>query len=199
MAWVGVLNPWSHNTLSAWPPLENIARLCLKYPERLPTAWIGGLIRATSVTPDVGWLDYGETLMYAAHRPREGAAALQESIALKPREPLPYYHLGIALDMDRRPHEAIGVYRKLLELDPQNVGGWNNLGIFALRAGDLALAKEAYGKSDELAPGNATAAWGALVVGGMEGKPDFEKMKEALRRHPGDRRLQGLAEQWGMK
>src|SRR6185295_3749786 len=49
IAALGVVNPWSHNTLSAIPPLENVARLCLAHPAALPSDWIGGLVDTTSV------------------------------------------------------------------------------------------------------------------------------------------------------
>lgn len=197
IAWIGVFNPWSHNTLSAWPPLENVARYCIDHSDTLPTGWIGGLIESTSVTPDVGWLDLGEAYL-GQRRLKEAEGALKAAIAVKPEAPLPYYHLGIAQDMQQRPFDAIATYQKLLALDPKNLGGWNNLGIFALRAGELKLAREAYRQSQALAPGNATATWGELFVGALDGKPDGVKLKAALAKYPDDARLQDLARQWGL-
>lgn len=197
VAGIGVLNPWSHNTFSAWPPLENVARFALARPTVLPSEWIGGVIDATSVTPEVGWLDLGETYLNQ-RRPREAEWALKEAVRAKPGEPLPYYHLGIAQDMQRKPLEAIASYRKLLELEPKNLGGWNNLGVFAMNVGDLPLAREAYRKSLELAPGNASGTWGELMLGGLEGKPDVARLKAAMARYPGDGRLRMLAQQWGV-
>lgn len=201
VAWIGVRSPWSHNTLSAIPPLENLARFALAHPDRAPTRWIERLIEATSVTRANGWLDLGLERMTARDLP--GAErALRRSAAEDPAEPLPLYHLGIALDMQGRPGEAIAVYERLLAMEPGNAGAWNNLGIFSVRAGDLERARTAWTRALEQAgpSGSATAEWGLLALEGMAGRAHdaTPRLRDALRRHPGDPRLESLARDWGV-
>lgn len=196
LALVGLANPWSHNTFSAWPPIENLARLAVA---RDPgSRWVERAIDATSVVPANGWLDLALERM--ARKESAGAErAFRRAIALDPDEPLPYYHLGILLDMSGRTAEAARVYRELLRLEPENAGAWNNLGLFGLKLGDVALAREAYGRSRELSPGNASADWGSLVIEQMEGRADPRSaaLAEALARHPNDTRIRALARSWG--
>jgi hypothetical protein len=200
IAAVGLLNPWSHNTLSAWPPLENLARLALAHPQILPTDWIGRLIETTSVTPAIGWLDLGLARLQTGV-PDQAAGALSQAIRLKPREPLPYYYLGIAQAGERRYGEAITTSRRLLELDPGNVGGWNNLGMIALQAGRLDVAKDAYEHSARLAPDNAGMLWGRLMLMEMEGRAraDEPLLLKALKLYPADARFRRLAQRWGQE
>ncbi|MBI3735404.1 tetratricopeptide repeat protein, partial [Candidatus Sumerlaeota bacterium] len=198
IAWIGVINPWSHNTLSPIPPLENLARLSLKHPGDYPTGWIEGLIESTSVDLQTSWLDLGLEHL-AGKRPDKAEVSLKHAVLAKPSAALPYYHLGIALDMQRKSAEAIEVYEKLLSLEPNNLGGWNNIGIFALHARKIDLAKRAFEKSLTLAPGNATGLWGSLIIDQFEGavNPNSPKLTEALSRHPDDPRIQALAKSWG--
>jgi Flp pilus assembly protein TadD len=198
IAWIGVLNPWSHNTLSAYPPLENLARTCLARPDRLPTEWIKDLIRATSVTPETGWLDLGLAYLDQRRLP-DAEAALERAAAAKPDEPLPYYHLGIARDMMGHTAGAIAAYERLLALAPDNVGAWNNLIIFSLRAERLDLAERASRRSLELEPDNAQGTWGELMVEEARGKLDAEKLKAALRRHPDHAALKEMARRRGIQ
>lgn len=166
IAWVGVMNPWSHNTLSAYPPVENLARWAIsRGPGKgaIPTAWIERAIETTSVTPAVGWLDLGLERM----RRREwGAAetAFARAISADPKTPLPLYHMGMAQDQANRPDRAIETYRRLLAMEPENVGAWNNLGFFGLRAGRADVAREAYRRSLDLKPENASGLWGSAML-----------------------------------
>jgi Tfp pilus assembly protein PilF len=198
IAAIGLINPWSHNTLSAWPPLENAARLALAHPDRLPTDWIGPLIDATSVKPANGWLDLGLARMEAGAM-GEAATALREATRLEPDRALPYYHLSIAQARQGRFGDAIASCRRLLELEPENIGGWNNLGMMALQAGRNDVAQEAYAASARLAPGNASALYGQLLLSEREGGADANDatLEEALRRYPEDARFLDLARRWG--
>jgi tetratricopeptide (TPR) repeat protein len=197
VAAVGLLNPWSHNVLSAWPPLENLARLALAHPRTLPTDWIGPLIDATSTVPANGWLDLGLARLENGD-PARAAAALSQAIRRDPGQSLPYYHLAIALAKMGRFGEAVQVGRRLVALDPGNLGGWNNLGLMALQGGQPDEAKRAFAESERLAPDNATAMFGSLAIMDMAGQadPDAPLLAKALRLHPDDPRLQALAERW---
>lgn len=211
IAWIGVSDPWSHNTLSAWPPLENVARCCLRHPDALPTGWIGGLIERTALVPANGWLDEGLDFWRAAlgeHRAgRDGRAkawlaraadSMRRAIAADPKYTLAYYHLGELLDMLGRSDEAIGTYRKLLAIEPDNVPARNNLGICALNAGRDDLARECWKRSLELDPGNATAMLGLLTLDEKAGRadPDSPLLREALKLHPDDDQLRALEKRW---
>ncbi len=178
IAAIGVYQPWSHNTLSALPPLENLARLSVRHPERLPTDWIDGVIAATSVTTAIGWLDLGLEWraraeeaaglgQMAVARERLGRAvlALRRAVQADPQRPLPYYHLGIALDQLGHPGEAIEAYEILLALQPENVGAQANLGIFAFNSGQYELARAAWLRTLELAPHHPTALEGLRLLG----------------------------------
>lgn len=169
IAGIGVMKPWSHNTLSAIPPLENIARFCLRHGERLPTGWIGELVGRTSFEPEIGWLDLGLAHLEAG-RLEQAETALQHAIAEDPDAPLPYYHLGIAQDMAGRTPSAVRTYARLIELDPKNVGAWNNLGLFYMKLGDPARARAAYEKSLNLQPDNELGRWGLQTIEAWEAR-----------------------------
>lgn len=208
VAALGVMNPWSHNTLSAWPPLENLARWSLGHALVLPTGWIGPLIRATSVTPEVGWLDLGQAYIGQAQAVEEplrpplldsARRALSEAVRLAPRESLPYYYLGMAQDMAGRPGEAVRSYQALLAFDPGNVGAWNTLGKIALlHLKDPALARDAFRRSLALTPDNPSAIWGELYLGAQDGRPDLPRLRDALRRYPDEEQFKDLAARWGL-
>ncbi len=198
IAWIGTINPWSHNTFSAYPPLENLARVSLHHSNRLPTDWIAPLIRTTSVTPANGWLDLGIE-QAAQGRLKEAESSLKEAVGSDPQIPLPYYHLGIVQDRQSHSADAIATYETLLKLDEKNVGAWNNLGVFALRSGRLELAEAAYARSLQIAPDNVSAVVGMLWLDQAKGKadPNSPKLADALRRYPHDPRLENLARAWG--
>ncbi|MCX7048535.1 MAG: hypothetical protein NTX50_24000, partial [Candidatus Sumerlaeota bacterium] len=202
IAWLGVTNPWSHNTYSAYPPLENVAQICLQHPRSLPIDWIGSLIEHTSVTPDIGWLDFAMLNYQVFGRLNQAERALIQSIEWNPNDSLPYYHLGIIKDMLGRPDEAIVVYQKYyLPKEPGNSGGWNNLMIFALHARRWDVAEAASKESLRLTPGNPKALWGQLAIEDMNDRrdPNSPLLREALRRHPDDPLIREMARRWGAK
>ncbi|GEM_PF-4092359 len=198
IAAIGVGNPWSHNTLSGFPPAENVARWALRSQGRWPTDWIAGLIRRTATDPPNAWLDYGLELL-AAEKLRPAARALAEAIAADADYALAYYYLGIVQDMTERPAEAARTYERLLDLEPGNVGAWNNLGLFRLHLGDLEGARLAYDRSLALVEGNASALWGKLIAEELDGRADPASplLAEALRLHPEDARFREIAARWG--
>lgn len=198
IAGIGMLRPWSHNTLSAFPPLENLARLSLSNSESMPTAWIGPVIDRTSVMPANAWLDLGLEFMNQKKLP-EAESALRHATTADTKYALAYYHLGIALDMQNRPRDAMAIYDQLLKLEPENFGAWNNLGIFALRAGDASRAREVFTHSLERVPDNATSMWGLLILEQMDGtaSPDSPLLRRAMELHPGDARIQDIARKRG--
>ena len=197
IAGIGVINPWSHNVLSAYPPLENLARFAIAHPRQLDDRWVEGVIDATSVAPANGWLDLGQAR--TEHRDLPGAErALRRAIQSDPRETLAYYHLGVLLDMRGRSEEAIAVYLAMLEVEPDNVSGWNNLGLFAMHARRRELAEMALARSEVLAPENAGAMLGRLLMIAADGKAatDHPVLKRALELHGEDERIRAVAEYW---
>jgi hypothetical protein len=200
IAAVGMINPWSHNVLSAYPPLENIARYALAHPEQYRTHWIEPVIAATSVDPSVGWMDLGQ--QRTAGGDLSGAEhALRQAIQADPQRTLPYFHLGVLLDKQGRSQEAILLYRHMLKLDPQDVSGWSNLGFFALNALDWPLAQQAFDRSEQLRPGNASAALGRLLIldRGDTLHPEDPRVQEALGQHPDDPRISGYVKYLQMR
>jgi tetratricopeptide (TPR) repeat protein len=198
IAVLGVLNPWSHNTLSAWPPLENAAQFCLRHADRMPTEWIGGLIDATSVERWNGWLDYGLALENTRQLP-QAEAALARAVRIAPGKALAYYHLGIVQATRHRFAEAGATYAQLQALEPANLGAWNNAGLFALQAGDVARAEACFARSLQLAPENATGLFGRLLLMQARGSanPQAPELRRALQLYPHDPRLKALARSWG--
>ena len=197
IAGIGLINPWSNNTMSAYPPLENLARFCLRHPDHLPIGWIPRLIESTSVEPATGWLDLG--LDHQNHnRLDEAENALRHAVYADPENTLAYYILGIVQDQQGNSDQAIKTYRKLLQREPQNIGALNNFGRFALRAGRLGLAEQSYRRCLEFAPQDPSAMWGMLVLEELRGRadPDSLQLREALRIHPDDPYIQKLARRW---
>lgn len=197
VALIGLINPWSHNTLSAYPPLENLARWSLREPEARPTRWIHQLIPATSIEPAVGWLDLGLAAMNQ-QRLREAEYAFYQALRDRPDYPLARYYLGQVNDMLGKPEEAIAIYGPLVEAEPDNLGAWNNLIVFSLRAGRLDLAKQAIEQSERLAPSNPRALRGRLWLMDQSGQvdPDSPVLRKALERYPDDPFFRALAERW---
>jgi tetratricopeptide (TPR) repeat protein len=57
----------------------------------------------------------------------EAAVRFEESARARPDFAAAYYNLGLARERQGRDDEAIAAYTRLLELDPQNADGRNNL------------------------------------------------------------------------
>ncbi|MCI5119328.1 MAG: tetratricopeptide repeat protein, partial [Candidatus Electrothrix sp. LOE1_4_5] len=75
-------------------------------------------------------------------------------------------HLG-ALAYMNSPQEALGHYRKAVQLDPDNAVGWNQLGNLLDRTGELVQAEEAFRKVLALAEVHQDQEEQAMALGNL--------------------------------
>ncbi len=88
---------------------------------------------------------------------REGnrSKAIQEykkAIMINPKDPEPYFGLGILYERDGKIDAALEQYRIVLSIDPKYVGTYNNLAGIYLKQGKLDEAKAEYEKAIEIDP-----------------------------------------------
>jgi serine/threonine protein kinase/Flp pilus assembly protein TadD len=108
--------------------------------------------------PDDFWLNYElASALAAARRPRweEVARFSSAALALRPRSTAALLSLGSALSQQGRPDQAIGYYRKLVEIDPKDGAAQNNLAVALEKVGQPDDAMARYQKAVELQPNNA--------------------------------------------
>ena len=67
--------------------------------------------------------------------------------------------------------EAIVTQRKVTQIDPLKASAWTNLGAFLMQDGQLAAAREAYTRSQEISPDNSGAARFLAMIDLLEGHP----------------------------
>jgi Flp pilus assembly protein TadD len=122
-------------------------------------------------------VDLGEFEIAEAH--------YRESLAIEP-QPAIYNDLGFVLERQGLPFEAVDMYRKALELDPESVTAHFNLASSLARSGEFAEAREEsitnMRAAIEADPNNATAhdQLGKMLVeqGKLEeGRKELEKAK----------------------
>lgn len=194
VAALGAFRPWSHNTYSAWPPLDNLAAWAMEKPHSRPTGWIPRVIAKTSVVPATGFLDLGQAWMNHRSWSQAGEAF---SLAVDCDQNLieGWYYLGICLDQAGRHKQAWEVYGRLIAQDPDNIGAINNRGMFAIRGRQYELARAAFEISMQKAPDNAGALAGLLWIEYEQGRarPDHPLLKRALSAHPNEPRIRQLA------
>ncbi|HWR98101.1 MAG TPA: tetratricopeptide repeat protein [Candidatus Methanoperedens sp.] len=111
--------------------------------------------RAAEINPqraDV-WAELG-TNSYLAGEYARGTEFFRKALALEPTRGEYHYYLGLALDHDRHPQEALGAFRRSVELGgpPEARVG---LARAALDAGDPGLAVEELNRLLAASPGNA--------------------------------------------
>ena len=190
VACLGMYNPWSSNTISPYPPLENLARLFAHADPAGHWDWLTGVIEKTSFNKSLSWFDLGTACAEGDHL-EEAEAAYRLSTEINPRRALAHYQLGNILHERGREDQAIGVYRKVVELQPDNVGAWNNLGHSYLILGGLQNALECYNKSNLLAPDNASSIFGRAAVASFQGQAtEAEKLRAVgLSLYPEDPRF----------
>ena len=114
-----------------------------------------------------------------------------------------YRHLG-ALAYFHDTAKALNSYRRSTELDPDNVDGWNSLGILLFRIGDLDGAISSYGKLRDLVevdidPINAVAYGNLGIVYRTRGELDKaeEFYHKALEINEALGHKEGMARQYG--
>lgn len=86
--------------------------------------------------------------------------AARHRLAALPEDTQAMVLLAIALGFQDRPAEAVDLYRRLIELEPDELAHRNNLGTTLRQAGDLAGADQAYRHALLIQPENPTALTG---------------------------------------
>jgi tetratricopeptide (TPR) repeat protein len=100
---------------------------------------------------------------------------------------IPAYRILAELLRQRNAPDAIGCYRRLIELDPDNYIGHNNIGLLLNKLGRRSEADAAFGRALELKPGNPHIRFNQLLV-----RPNgdlaeaIECCHRALAERPGD-------------
>jgi choline-sulfatase len=147
----------------------------------------------TEAAPDpkdkIGLLPKLEAAAAALHagRPAEVEALLGAVLAADPDNPAALNDLGMAqIQLEKYP-QAVSTLRRAAERTPQDSRVWNNLGLAARRAGDLALARSSYTRSAELDPTFAVPCYNRATLELDAGdKVEARRwLDEALRRAPG--------------
>ncbi|MCI5116049.1 MAG: tetratricopeptide repeat protein [Candidatus Electrothrix sp. AW1] len=94
-------------------------------------------------------------------------------------------HLG-ALAYMNSPQEALGHYRKAVQLDPDNAVGWNQLGNLLDRTGELVQAEEAFRKVLALAEAHQDQEKQAAALGNLglvyQTRGELDKAEEMYRK-----------------
>ncbi|MBI5156150.1 tetratricopeptide repeat protein [Candidatus Peregrinibacteria bacterium] len=76
----------------------------------------------------------------------------RKAMSIDPKDPEPYFGLGILEEKMGRLTEARALYEKVLQIDPQYIGTYNNLGALALKEGNREEARRNYEKAIEIDP-----------------------------------------------
>ncbi|WP_415717640.1 tetratricopeptide repeat protein [Maridesulfovibrio sp.] len=113
-----------------------------------------------------------------------------------------YRRIG-ALDFMNNPKEAVKAYEKSVELDPDNVVGWNRLGVLHKLLGNLKLAGDAFNEVLQLSNSDKSikaVAYGNLGVirqtqGDLEGAEEFQLKALEIDKELGSK--EGMAIRYG--
>jgi tetratricopeptide (TPR) repeat protein len=90
----------------------------------------------------------------------------------KAMNPDAYYNLGNTLVYQGDIEGAERAYRKALEMNPEDIAAWVNLGLNVYQAGgDLDRAAECYRRALEVHPGYGTAVFNLGFVAELTGRP----------------------------
>ena len=133
-----------------------------------------------------GYLYSGRELLNAG-RAADAAEPLYRATVLAPRDSNAHYLLGQANLLTKRFNDAVTEFRKVVEIDPRHVPGWNGLGGALLQAQQPDEAYMAFQKASALEPGNPAIRINmgvALVrILGREGE-GIAILREVQRDHP---------------
>lgn len=89
------------------------------------------------------------------------------------QDAIKHFNLGLLYHKNNKPHEALGEYKKALEIDPLNVQAHNNIGMVYKDLGKLIHAKNHYQNALSINPAYGKAHHNLAVVYYLNG--DFEK------------------------
>jgi tetratricopeptide (TPR) repeat protein len=121
-------------------------------------------------------IDIGELEMAEVH--------YRESLAIEP-QPAIYNDLGFVLDRQGLPYEAVEMYRKSLELDPESATAHYNLAASLVRSGEFAEAEPHFRAVLEIDP-STQAYTGLGIVLWQQGRADeaVASLQSAIKADP---------------
>jgi len=79
--------------------------------------------------------------------PIEAERTLERAIGSQPRYAASHTEYGILMLRQGRPRDAIAPFQRVADLEPDNAGAFNNLGVAYLNSGGFAQAAEAFSRS----------------------------------------------------
>jgi tetratricopeptide (TPR) repeat protein len=146
---------------------------------------VGALEKALAVDPKhwkahnnmaLASIDIGELEMAEVH--------YRESLAIEP-QPAIYNDLGFVLDRQGLPYEAVEMYRKSLELDPESATAHYNLAASLARSGEFAEAEPHFRSVLEIDP-STQAYTGLGIVLWQQGRADeaVASLQSAIKADP---------------
>jgi tetratricopeptide (TPR) repeat protein len=146
---------------------------------------VGALEKALAVDPKhwkahnnmaLASIDIGELEMAEAH--------YRESLAIEP-QPAIYNDLGFVLERQGLPYEAVEMYRKSLELDPESATAHYNLAASLARSGEFAQAEPHFRAAIEKNP-STQAYTGLGIVLWQQGRGDeaIASLQNAIKADP---------------
>ncbi len=95
--------------------------------------------------------------MLSSGQAAEGLKRVDELLKAKPADPRLRVQRGIALSLLGRNAEAITVFKKLIETNPEMPGPYNNLAVLYANQGDYEKARQSLEQAVRANPGYATA------------------------------------------
>jgi len=116
----------------------------------------------------------------------ESDAILDQVLEKHPDEHMAHYYKGLVADAMQRPDLAIGHFRTTIQLDPNAVLAFYNLGLNLLKQGELPEAEQCFQDALELDPAYVNALVGLGMVSTFQKEPDraIEYYRTALTHDP---------------
>lgn len=104
-------------------------------------------------------------------------APLKQAEALYPKDWRPVSLLGVALEQDERPDEALAAYNHALKLSPDNPGVLTNIALFYATRGDVARAEALLRQAVAQPTATAQERQNLALIVGLRGKlPEAEHL-----------------------
>ncbi len=141
-------------------PAANLLLLSLHLEEARGRAAAERLLRqAQQRNPADFWINFklGIILIHEPAKETEALGFFRVALALRPRSPIVYKDIGVALHQQGKLADAVDAYRRAIEFKHDYADAYNNLGAVLDEQGKLADAVDAYRKAIQLKPDDSTA------------------------------------------
>ncbi|MFW9995709.1 MAG: tetratricopeptide repeat protein [Candidatus Odinarchaeota archaeon] len=123
-----------------------------------------------------------EGLRYEYDRNLEKSVeAYQKAIELNPRDPLPYYNIGVIYSKLDKKKEMLEAYQQALSLNPDYEKVWYNLGCYYGQLKQREKAIECYDRAIEIDPGYTYAIFNKAYE--YEGLENYQKAIECYKQY----------------